>query len=129
MMPTRLVAATAPCWKEVSPGWRNNWIIGRMMPTSVASPAPVTCPSEATASTRKWPRRRGIVSIFTVSPGGVPVVSRGLFHAFQRSSSQTSAMPTPTPTTDSKKRSRQFSAGEMWGVICETSRMISSVMV
>ncbi|CVI72444.1 hypothetical protein BN3659_02520 [Alistipes sp. CHKCI003] len=66
MMPTRLVQATAPCPSEESSGWRSIRIIGITMPTSVASPAPSTCPREAATSTRKWPRRRGIVSIFTV---------------------------------------------------------------
>ena len=129
MMPTRLVAATSPCCREVSPGCRKIWIIGSMTPTSVASPAPVICPSEATISTLKWPQRRGIVSMFIFLSVAMFACSCGSSHRFHRSSTHSSATPTPTPTTDSVKRSRQFTAGETWGVICETSRMMSSVMV
>ena len=100
-----------------------------MTPTSVAKPAPVICPSEATISTLKWPQRKGIVSIFMFLSECMFVFSGGSSHRFHRSSTHNSATPTPTPTTDSVKRSRQFTAGETWGVICETSRMMSSVMV
>lgn len=37
--------------------------------------------------------------------------------------------PIPTPTTDSRKRSRQFMAGGSRGFSCEMSRMTISVMV
>ncbi len=129
-MPARAAQAMMPCCIELRAGSCTMRIIGRMMPTSVESAAPVSWPSDATMSTRKCPQRSGMVSMSTGWPSGLPPMrSRRLRKRFHTSMSHSRPMPTPTPTADSQKRSVQFISGETWGVICDTSRMISMVMV
>ena len=104
--------------------------MGITTPTIVARPAPVTCPSEATMSTRRWPQRSGMVSMSTWLPSSLrPMASSLCRQRFHRSMIHSSPTPTPTPTVASKNRSEQLTAGSTSGDIFDTSRMMSMVMV
>ena len=130
MIPTRLAAATTPCIAGESSGCAASCIIGITIPTIVANPAPVTCPNDATISTRRCPQRNGMVSMSTGLPSLLrPIASSLRRQRFHLSMIHSNATPTPTPTVASKNRSAQFTAGSTSGDIFDTNRMMSIVMV